>query len=106
MVGEGEVRGESVDGGGEPSEESLTWADGWKDWTPPILAYFVTAGFFGVLTYMLMYGVPPGGRDALLVMLGSLGTAWTAVISYYFGSSIGARRTTAALAALAKKHAK
>ena len=42
----------------------------------------------GLLMYMLMFGLPAaGGGEAMLVMLGTLGTAWGAVVSFYFGSS-------------------
>lgn len=73
-----------------------------KDWIPATLAIGVTVGFFGILSWMLVKGVPKES-DVLLVMLGSLGTAWTAIIGYYFGSSIGARRNADALAVIAKQ---
>ena len=63
-----------------------------RDWTPRALAGVITVGFFGVLMYMLMFGLPAaGGGEAMLVMLGTLGTAWGAVVSFYFGSSAGSR---------------
>ncbi len=56
------------------------------------LAIAVTVGFFGTLGYMLMQPVPVGSERVIDVMLGSLGTAWIAVVSYYFGSSSSSNR--------------
>jgi hypothetical protein len=56
-----------------------------KSWVPAMLAIIVTGGFFGILL-ALMYGQVQKTTE-VLVMLGSLGTAWTGVINFYFGSS-------------------
>jgi hypothetical protein len=62
-----------------------------RDRTPAYLAYLLTAGFFGVLFFILMYGVPEEGGEALLVLLGALGGAWGTAMAYYFGSSRGSQ---------------
>lgn len=69
-----------------------------KSWTAPFLALFVTLGFFGVLAVMMFYPLPQATHDALMLMLGSLGTAWVSVIAYYFGSSASSDRKTELLA--------
>jgi len=56
---------------------------------PPALAIMVTFGFFGILVGLMMETFKTS--DALLLMLGSLGTAWTAIMSFYFGSSAGSQ---------------
>lgn len=75
-----------------------------KDWTPKILAGLITGGYFGVLFYMLQFGLPTtGGSEAMLVMLGTLGTAWGGVVAYYFGSSAGSKEKTEAMNRMASK---
>lgn len=58
---------------------------------PPVLAILVTVGFFGILGFMILNGAYKP-TEPLLVMLGSLGTAWTMIIGFYFGSSHGSQR--------------
>ncbi len=73
-----------------------------KDNVPATLAIFITIGFFGMLAAMLKWSPPATNKDLLNVMLGSLGTAWIAVVSYYFGSSTGSADKSAVLADIAK----
>lgn len=68
-----------------------------KDWVPKVLAIVITLGFFGILIWMLLKGMPQTGTEALLMMLGALGTAWTGVINFYYGSSAGSKAKTDAM---------
>jgi hypothetical protein len=63
-----------------------------KSWIPPVMAMGVTVGFFGIL-FGLMYGQIQHAPQ-IDIMLGSLGTAWTGIISFYFGSSAGSQAKT------------
>lgn len=60
---------------------------------PPLLAAAITFGFFGILI-MLLLGRVDGNNPTILMMLGSLSTAWTGIIAYYFGSSAGSQAKT------------
>lgn len=74
-------------------KREMTLADN----TPKVLAAAVTCGFFGAI--LLLALVPtPESREPLLVLVGTLGTAWTQVISYFFGSTAGGKLKSELLA--------
>ena len=60
---------------------------------PPALAAIITVGFFSILI-MMMLGKVDGNNPTILMMLGSLSTAWTGIVAYYFGSSAGSQAKT------------
>ena len=57
-----------------------------KSNVPAILSYAITIGFFGILA-AIMLDYANDNNQPLLIMLGSLGTAWVSVISFWFGST-------------------
>ena len=65
-----------------------------RSWVPPLLAASVTVGFFAILGGMMFGKMSVADNTALTMMLGSLGTAWTGIIAYYFGSSAGSQAKT------------
>ena len=65
-----------------------------RSWVPPLLAASVTIGFFAILGGMMFGKMSVADNTALTMMLGSLGTAWTGIIAYYFGSSAGSQAKT------------
>ena len=60
-----------------------------RSYIPAVLAISVTVGFFSILVGMMTETFKTS--DALMLMLGSLGTAWTGIIAFYFGSSAGSQ---------------
>jgi hypothetical protein len=66
-------------------------------WINPILALLVTLGFFFVVNFIL-HEPTDTNNPVAQTLLGVLGTSWVAIISFYFGSSIGSKEKTALLA--------
>lgn len=60
-----------------------------------LLAFVLTVGFFGCIYVVMKEEVANSMRDALLILIGSLGAAFGAVVNYYFGSSSGSAQKTA-----------
>lgn len=73
------------------------------DRLPMILSLLVTFGFFGVLFLAFVKGVNDQSRDLANIMIGTLGTAWVSVITYYFGSSAGSAQKTELLSTMEKR---
>lgn len=64
---------------------------------PAALTYLLTAGFFGVLGAMFYF---PEFKESspLMIMLGSLGTAWTGACAFWFGTTSGSQTKNEMLA--------
>ena len=66
---------------------------------PAILSVAVTAGYFLILVGLLAGWLKASDSQALLIMLGSLGTAWGMVMAFWFGTTSNSARKTDLLAA-------
>ena len=66
---------------------------------PAVLSAVITVGFLGVLIGMMAGWLATDSSDALLLMLGSLGTAWTGVMAFWFGTTRQSENKTNLLAA-------
>ena len=64
---------------------------------PAALTFLITLGFFGVLVAMF-YWPEVTSSPPLMIMLGSLGTAWTGACAFWFGTTNSSRDKTAMLA--------
>jgi hypothetical protein len=70
-----------------------------KSYMPAVLSALVTVGYFSILIGMMRGALKVDDSQALLIMLGSLGTAWGAVMAFWFGSTHGSAEKTRLLAA-------
>jgi hypothetical protein len=61
----------------------------WQHVLQYTFAAILAFGLFGVSYLLINNPVPESSRDALLILLGVLASAFTQVVSYFFGSSKG-----------------
>jgi hypothetical protein len=73
-----------------------------KSRIPAMLAALVTTGFFGILIGMMTGQFVTKDSPELLLLVGSLATAWGMVISFYFGSSAGSQAKDSTIRAMQK----
>jgi hypothetical protein len=72
---------------------------------PATLSSLITLGFFAILWGLLQGWLKVNDSQALLLLLGSLSTAWVSVIAYWFGTTHDSARKTQMIAAQAAKGA-
>lgn len=65
-----------------------------RSFIPSLLSIMVTAGYFGILIGMMTDVLRVSDSQALLIMLGSLGTAWGMVMAFWFGTTNNSERKT------------
>lgn len=65
---------------------------------PAMLSGGVTVGYFGILIGLMAGWLKVGDSQAMLLMLGSLTTAWGVVIAFWFGTTNDSGRKTELLA--------
>jgi hypothetical protein len=69
-----------------------------RSFIPAMLSVMVTVGYFGVLLGMMTQVLQVADSQALLIMLGSLGTAWGMVMAFWFGTTRASEVKTEMLA--------
>lgn len=65
---------------------------------PAWLSFIVTLGYFGILGGMMTNALEIKDSQALLLMLGSLSTAWGMVMAFWFGTTNGSAQKNELLA--------
>ncbi len=69
-----------------------------RSFIPALLSVMVTVGYFSILIGMMAKVLQVSDSQALLIMLGSLGTAWGMVMAFWFGTTRASEVKTEMLA--------
>ena len=69
-----------------------------RSWVPAALSILITVGYFGVL-FFLLFGETKGmDPQVMMLMVGSLTTAWATVLAFWFGTTSGSAQKTELIA--------
>lgn len=66
---------------------------------PATLSLLVTAGYFGILIGLMADVLKLNDSQAMMMMVGSLTTAWGIVMAFWFGTTMSSARKTDIIAA-------
>lgn len=69
-----------------------------RSYVPAILSLVVTGGYLTILIGMMVGYFKADDNQAMLLMLGSLGTGWGVVMAFWFGTTSDSGRKTELLA--------
>ena len=69
-----------------------------RSWVPAALSGGVTVGYFAILIGLMSGKLAVEDSQAMLLMLGSLTTAWGVVMAFWFGTTADSGRKTELLA--------
>lgn len=69
--------------------------------TQKFVASFVLVAFVAVIVLLCWHSVPLENRDALNILIGFIGGAFTSVVGYYFGSTSASHQKDQAIQAMA-----
>lgn len=70
---------------------------------PAVLSVSITLGYFAILIGMMLGRLHVSDSQALLLMLGSLGTGWGVVLSFWFGTTHNSARKDDIIGAVRKQ---
>jgi hypothetical protein len=69
-----------------------------KSWTPPILTWLITLGFFGMIGLLFYVDIPKANQALVYSLTGTLGTAWLIAVHFWYGSTQGSQNKDVLLA--------
>ena len=59
-----------------------------------VLGSLVVIGFFGLLIALIYVAIPQENKDILNIVIGALIGAFTSIVGYFYGSSLGSKEKT------------